>query len=34
MTRVASWVPGTSGDLSLGDTFKREALDSSAPVRL
>jgi hypothetical protein len=33
MTRTVSWVPGTSWDLSLGDTVKREALDASALVR-
>jgi hypothetical protein len=34
MTRVVSWVPGTSGDLSLGDTVKREAPDGVRPLRL
>jgi len=34
MTRVVSWVPGPSGDLSLGDAVKREALDASASLRL
>ena len=34
MARVVSWVLGTSGDLSLGDTVKREAPDGVRPLRL